>query len=64
MFLGFFDFHFCASRAKSRSLIPHFLLPPPLLNKHMRKDLTPEDCHLVLDYGLSKGIVNVVYKIC
>ena len=31
---------------------PPFFLPPPLLNKHMRKDLTPEECQLVLDYGL------------
>ena len=29
----------------------HFLLPP-LLNNHMRRDLTPEDLQLVLDYGL------------
>ena len=40
MFLGLFDFHFCASRAKSRC--------------HMRRDLTPEDRQLVLDYGLRK----------
>ena len=31
---------------------PPFFLPPPLLNKHMRKDLTPEERQLVLDYGL------------
>ena len=37
---------------------PPFFLPPPLLNKHMRKDLTPEERQLVLDYGwrnLQKG---------
>ena len=52
-FLGFSDFHCCASPAKSRCL------PPPLtflltsrLNKRMRKDLTPEDRQLVLDYSL------------
>ena len=31
---------------------PFFALLPSLLNKHMRKDLTPEDHQLVLDYGL------------
>ena len=31
---------------------PPFFLPPPLLNKHMRKDLTPEERQLKLDYGL------------
>ena len=31
---------------------PPFVLPPPLLNKHMRNDLTPEERQLVLDYGL------------
>jgi hypothetical protein len=31
---------------------PPFFLSPPLLNKHMRKDLTPEERQLVLDYGL------------
>ena len=31
---------------------PPFFLPPPLLNKHMRKHLTPEERQLVLDYGL------------
>ena len=31
---------------------PPFFLPPPLLNKHMRKDLKPpEERQLVLDYG-------------
>ena len=31
---------------------PPFFLPPPFLNKHMRKDLTPNERQLVLDYGL------------
>ena len=52
-FSGFFDFHFCSSQAKCRCLTPLFILPPPLLNKHIRKDLTrPEERQLVLDYGL------------
>ena len=39
-------------RLSSKIKMPaHFLLPP-LLNNHMRRDLTPEDLQLVLDYGL------------
>ena len=31
---------------------PPFFLPPSLLNKHRRKDLTREERQFVLDYGL------------
>jgi hypothetical protein len=30
---------------------PPFFLPSPLLNKHMRKHLKPEELQLVWDYG-------------
>ena len=34
---------------------PLFLPAPPILNKQMRKDQTPEERQLMLDYGLLRN---------
>ena len=49
--LGLFRFPLLRISSKIKMHDPPFLLPP-LLNKNMRKDLTPEDGQLVLDNGL------------
>jgi len=56
-FFGFFEFNFWSPRAKCRCLPgdPPLFLPPPILNKQMRKDQTPEERQLMLDYGLLRN---------